>query len=143
MDSYMYELYGATGYEYVWNIVLTGVFALLAAGFGIWLSRRGRPLNVAIKIIHYAFAGLAFLISLFMYMDLTGYNRREPAILVLDIASTAVFAVLVLTGFAMNENSRNSRRLRLVHAAAAIAILLLTAGVAIAAGALDIRLYHI
>ena len=70
------------------KIVVTGLFFLLVFASGIWLSRRGRPLNVAISTIHK-------LISLAagIFLLVTVYQRHQVVPL-----SAVEWIAIVVTG---------------------------------------------
>ncbi len=95
--------------------ILTGVLLLFSIGFGIWLSRKGRPLSAGILSLHkltalgvIVFTVLAA-VSLFKSADLPSAVR--PLVIAFGVAVVALF----VTGAALSIRKELNARVRTVH----------------------------
>lgn len=84
------------------SIELKAIFAgglfLLSAGFGIWLSRVGRPLSTGILTVHKLTALAMIVFAVLAAVQLFKLPNIPSAVLPLVIAFGALIVVLFVTG---------------------------------------------
>lgn len=98
---------------------IAGTLYLLSAAAGIWLSRRGRPLNMPLSALHKLLSLAAVVYIALLVFDGPGLFRKGSPQAVLGILALALAAALIATG-AVLSGKKPARALKTAHAASAI-----------------------
>jgi hypothetical protein len=109
------------------NGVVPGLLLVFILASGVWLSRIGRPLSVAVLTIHKLIAvGAVILVARAIYLSSAGVSSAAPG--ALGVALAALFFVAMFASGAVLSGAGPVRApLLLVHKLAALPALLLAA----------------
>lgn len=105
------------------RILSSGILIVLVAVSGVWLSRFGKPYNVAFFTLHKVLALAAVILIATLFFDLYKAYRHTGPILLLTVSATLSAIALFATGAFLSIGKIPINLLKPVHIIASIVFL--------------------